>query len=172
MPVFLLKESPWLTSRERTFGTYVGLTPERQCSSASRVNSIFQNGYNQGLVQTRKDFLVPWTDIPFKETHNLVCSIYNFLRLGIPGQAKSQCDAQINRLGDRLERTTRELLRIASMISPMGNTQGLAFVRVKTKLSIFTPFLQCVEVVLKLFLVIFMVDNPVNLAVICKQAHA
>ena len=42
----------------------------------------------------------------------------------------------------------------------------------KTKLPIFTPFLWRVEVTLKLFLVIFIVKNPVNLSVICKQAHA
>lgn len=31
-----------------------------------------------------KDFFDSWTDIPFKETNNLVGFVYNVLRLGIP----------------------------------------------------------------------------------------
>ena len=32
-----------------------------------------------------KYFLVPCTNIPLKETHNLIGFIYNFLRMGVPG---------------------------------------------------------------------------------------
>ena len=55
------------------------------------------------------------------------------------------------------------------MISRMGNTWNLTFVRVKTKLPIFTPFLQLAEVTLELFLIVFILNYPVNLVVIVKR---
>ena len=77
-----------MTSGERISRPYVGLVQERQCSSVNRVTREGQHipdGYNQGLVQMTKDFLVPCTNIPFKKTNNLVGFIYNFLRLDVPG---------------------------------------------------------------------------------------
>ena len=45
---------------------------------------IFQTWYNQGLVQTRKDFLVPCTDILLRKPTIFVGFIYSFLCLSVP----------------------------------------------------------------------------------------
>ena len=42
-------------------------------------------GITKALYRREKTSLFPGPNIPFKETHNVVGFIYNFLRLGVPG---------------------------------------------------------------------------------------
>ena len=77
-----------MTSGERISRPYVGLVRERQCSSVNWVTREGQHIPEWVLPRPctdEKRLPVTWTNIPFKETNNLVGFIYNFLRFGVPG---------------------------------------------------------------------------------------